>query len=142
MPYHIYHNLIVKSPQQAIFDAFTMPEHLEKWWPLKCTGIPKEGVLYNFNFTDEYDWYAVVTNLSSNVACSWKMTKSDPDWSPTSFGFELEQRPEGCLVRFFHLDWNELNNHYKTASFCWAILLNGLKDYVESGKVIPFENRS
>ena len=142
MPYNIYHNLIIKAPIDFVFDAFTFPEHLEKWWPLKCSGQSENGGVYNFNFTDQYDWYAVVTNVLSNVECTWKMTKSDPDWNSTSFGFELVQRPEGCLVKFFHLDWPELNNHYKTASFCWAMLLKGLKDYVESGKVIPFENRS
>ena len=100
------------------------------------------GALYNFNFTDQYDWYAVVTKLEVNTCCTWKMTRSDDDWAPTSFGFELESADIGTTLKFFHQDWKAQNEHFKVASYCWAILLKGLKDYLENGLVIPFEERS
>ncbi|UWX56336.1 hypothetical protein NYZ99_09110 [Maribacter litopenaei] len=69
------------------------------------------------------------------------MTKSDPDWDATSFGFDLVENGENIKVQFWHVGWRECNAHFRRSSFCWAILLNGLKNYVEKGIIIPFEKR-
>jgi hypothetical protein len=70
------------------------------------------------------------------------MTKSDPDWDATTFGFDLEEVDKGTLLKFSHQNWRELNHNFKHSSFCWAMLLNGLKNYIEKGIVIPFEKRN
>jgi hypothetical protein len=70
------------------------------------------------------------------------MTKSDPDWDTTSFGFDLQEEDDKVLVQFWHTGWPDCNAHFKTASYCWAILLKGLKDYLEKGDIVPFENRA
>lgn len=70
------------------------------------------------------------------------MTKSDKDWNPTTFGFDLESSDKGTMVNFSHINWPEQNHHFKHSSFCWAILLNGLKNYLEKGVIIPFEERN
>jgi len=141
MSHTIYFNFIIKATKQKVYKAISEPEHLENWWPLKCTGIPAIGEVYNFNFTDTYDWYAQVIDCEGPNYIHYKMTKSDKDWDPTSFGFVLESKDDATYVRFFHKDWPEQNDHYKFSSFCWAMLLNGLKNYVERGIIIPFEER-
>lgn len=70
-----------------------------------------------------------------------KMTESDQDWNPTSFGFELEEMGEKVVVKFSHTNWPSCNDHFKISSYCWAILLQGLKNYVEKGVIVPFEER-
>ena len=142
MAHTIYHDFRIKSSLTQIFAAITEPQHLINWWPLKCSGKPSEGEEYNFFFGPEYDWYGKVIQIEDERAFHIKMTASDPDWDPTSFGFDLEPVDDEVQVRFWHSDWLECNAHFRTASFCWAMLLNGLKDYVEHGKVIPFEDRS
>lgn len=47
-------------------------------------------------------------------------------------------------VNFSHVNWAEANDHFKHSSFCWALLLNGLKNYLEdnyleNGIIIPFK---
>ena len=54
MSYTIYHNLVIKADKHGIFKAISEPEYLINWWPLKCSGIPKLGESYNFNFTDHF----------------------------------------------------------------------------------------
>lgn len=142
MSHTIYFNFIIKSDISSVYKAVSEPEHLVNWWPLKCSGIPKEGEEYNFNFTDEYDWYAEVKSCKEGDHIYYKMTKSDADWDPTTFGFKLKEKEKGVCLNFFHKDWPECNNHFKHSSFCWAMLLNGLKDYLEKGTVIPFKDRS
>ncbi|WP_299120174.1 SRPBCC domain-containing protein [uncultured Winogradskyella sp.] len=142
MSHSIYFNFIIKSDKESVYKAVSEPEHLVNWWPLKCSGTPQVGKEYNFNFTDEYDWYAEVKSCKQWDHIHYKMTKSDDDWNPTTFGFNLKQKDKGICLNFFHKDWPECNNHFKHSSFCWAMLLKGLKDYLEKGIIIPFEERS
>jgi len=139
--FSIYHSFSIKAAAQQVFDAITIPQHLNNWWSLKSSGKPKLGTKYNFNFTDEYDWYGTVIQVIENQSFFIKMIQSDNDWNSTTFGFELEQASESTLVNFSHTGWLECNTEFKQSSFCWAILLNGLKNYVETGIIIPFEER-
>ena len=137
----IYHDLAISAPINKVFQAITSPEHLINWWPLKCKGNPRINTEYNFYFTSEYDWYGKVIEVTENKSFYIKMTKSDVDWDPTAFGFDLEQSANNVLVKFWHIGWPECNIQFRRSSFCWAMLLNGLKNYLEKGIIIPFEER-
>ncbi|NAS30788.1 SRPBCC domain-containing protein [Flavobacteriaceae bacterium R38] len=139
--YAIYHDITIKGSVESIYQAITVPEHLNNWWTLKSSGEPSEGTAYNFYFSPEYDWYGNVIKATQNQDFHIKMTKSDADWTPTSFGFDLEKTNAGVLLKFWHVGWQQCNEHFRRSSFCWAMLLNGLKNYVEKGVIIPFENR-
>jgi uncharacterized protein YndB with AHSA1/START domain len=139
--FSIYHNLLIKASAKEVFDAVSLPEHLNNWWSLKSTGKPEVDAVYNLNFTDEYDWYGKVVECKPNESFFVKMTDSVADWNPTTFGFTLEEKENGVYVRFSHTGWSENNDHLKHSSFCWALLLYGLKNYVEKGIIIPFEER-
>ena len=141
MPHSIHHDLEIKESASKVFQAVSEPKHLVNWWPQKCSGILKENEEYNFFFTPEYDWYGKVLKCEKNKSFHIKMTKADIDWNPTSFGFDLEQKNDTTLVKFWHIGWPECNAHFRRSSFCWAMLLNGLKNYVERGIIIPFEER-
>jgi len=139
--FEIHHELFVASSAARTYQAITQPQHLVNWWPLKCVGKPIEGETYNFNFTDAYDWHGIVSKVVKNKIFQIKMTKSDDNWNQTSFGFNLEEKNDGVVLRFQHLGWEELNEEFRQSSYCWAILLQGLKNYLEKNVVIPFEER-
>ena len=142
MSYSIFHNLIIKASAKEVFDAVSLPEHLNNWWTLKSSGKPEKDSEYNLNFTDDYNWFCKVSKLTPNKAFHLKMIKSDADWNPTTFGFDLEGNNNETIVKFSHVNWPEANDHFKHSSFCWALLLNGLKNYVEKGIIVPFEERN
>ncbi|WP_282136252.1 SRPBCC family protein [Seonamhaeicola maritimus] len=142
MSYSIFHNLVIKASTKEVFYAVSQPEHLNNWWTLKSSGIPKLSQEYNLNFTDTYNWFCKVSEIKTNEYILFKMTMSDKDWNPTTFGFNLKETEMGTSVRFSHSNWRIQNDHFKIASFCWAILLNGLKKYLEKGIIIPFEERN
>lgn len=142
MAYTIYHNLIINSSKDKVFDAVVNPDQLVNWWPAKCSGKPELGARYNFYFGPEYDWWGTVVQCDPGKAFHIKMAKADKDWNPTSFGFDLEQTNGGVQVSFWHTDWAVCNQHFKIASYCWAILLQGLKNYVEKGVILSFEDRN
>ena len=142
MSYSIFHNLIIIASTKDVFDAVSLPIHLNNWCTLKSSGIPVLNSEYNLNFTDDFNWYCKVSHILINKSIHFSMTKSDSDWNPTTFGFHLEQQDKGTMVKFSHENWQEANQHFKHSSFCWAILLNGLKNYLEKGVIIPFEERN
>ena len=123
MSNNIYHNFTIKASTKAIFDAVSQPEHLNNWWTLKSSGTPELHAEYNLDFTDKYDWYCKISKLITSKSIHFKMTKSDADWNPTTFGFELEPTKNGILVKFSHVNWQEENHHFRHSSFCWAMLL-------------------
>lgn len=140
--FSIYHNFFINAPRHKVFDAISLPEHLNNWWTLNSSGTPQIGATYNLNFTDKYDWFCKVVAYEPNKSFHLKMTKSDKDWDSTTFGFDLEEKNTGTYIKFSHINWLEENDHLKHSSFCWALLLNGLKNYIEKGIIIPFEERS
>lgn len=142
MGYNILHNLVIQCPKKQVFDAVSLPKHLNNWWTLRCTGKPELGAQYHLFFTDEYDWYGKVSKYEQESSFHISMTKSDLDWDQTTFGFDLEEIKSGTLIRFGHTNWPNCNDHFRTASYCWAMLLNGLKNYLEKGIILPFEERS
>jgi len=140
--YDIYHDLVIESSLTEVFNSVSEPNQLIKWWPMKCSGTVELGQEYNFYFGEEYNWYGKVIKLLPNKSFHVKMTKSDTDWEATTFGFDLESIDDKVQVKFWHKGWPECNAHYRRSSFCWALLLDGLKNYVENGEIIPFEKRN
>jgi len=139
--FSIYHDLKIESSIERVYDAISNPKHLVNWWPLKCDGILKKNEIYNFYFGEEYDWYGKVEKAHKYKSFYIKMINSDQDWNSTSFGFDLEKQESEILLKFRHTDWKNCNNHFRRTSFCWAMLLNGLKNYVENDIIIPFSKR-
>ena len=61
MSYNIYHDLEIAASAYEVYEAVSQPVHLVNWWPEKCTGSPKTGEMYNFQFTEAYNWFGKVT---------------------------------------------------------------------------------
>ena len=138
----IYHQFFVKASAQKVFDAFCVPVHLNNWWPLRSSGKPELWETYNFFFGEEYDWYGQVKEVQPGKSLTWHMQDVMDDWKDTEVGFQLTETESGTNVNFFHKFWREVNDHYCISNFCWGQLLQGMKEYVETGKTIPFEKRS
>lgn len=139
--FDIYHDLIIKATAREVFNKITSPEHLVNWWPLRCSGRRESGATYNFYFSPEYNWYGKVVTCNPNAAFHIKMTKADAGWNNTTLAFDLEENGDMIIVKFAHTCFQECNHHFRRTSFCWAILLNNLKKYIEKGIVVPFEER-
>lgn len=138
----IFHDFEIQVAPSKVIKAVCEPEHLNNWWTLKCKGEPKIGGEYNLYFTEEYNWFAQVVEYRPQSQFHLKMTDANLGWETTSFGFDVEVIDKGSLVHFWHKGWQEANSHFKVSSFCWAMLLNGLKKYLEKGEIVPFEERS
>lgn len=139
----IFHTYQVAVSKAAFFEAVTTPAGLNNWWTLQCTGTPKLEEIYNFNFTDQFNWYAKISKYEEYSCVEFSMLQAMEEWLPTKFGFVLTEISENLTeISFYHSHWETESKEFKVASFCWAMLLNQLKNYLEKGIITPFENRN
>ena len=45
------------------------------------------------------------------------------------------------FVRFHHIGWPSVSEHYRISSHCWAMYLRVLRRYLEHGERVPYEQR-
>jgi hypothetical protein len=114
---------------------------VDAWWTKRCSGRAVAGAEWVLWFGPEFDWRAVVSRCVPNVEFELQATVAMPDWLGSRFGFQLEEKDGVTEVRFHHAGWPEVSEHYRVASFCWAMYLRLLKRYVELGEVAPYEHR-
>lgn len=142
MEYIIMHDLYINSSAAEIYDAISLPERINNWWTKQCEGLRKKGATYNLFFSEDYDWLAEVTEIEQNKHFELTMTRSNEGWPGTRFGYRIIEDDDRCLLSFYHSGWSEPNPKYRHTSYCWALILNGLKTYIEEGRSIPFDERS
>lgn len=138
----ILHQFNIEAPAEKVFEAFCTPQGLDSWWTLQSAGKPEKGSIYTFFFGPAYDWRASVVSVKPNSSLTWQMTQAMDDWMPTRVGFLLTEKNGQTTVRFFHEGWQKANDHFCITNYCWGQLLAGLKNYVETGAILPFEKRN
>jgi uncharacterized protein YndB with AHSA1/START domain len=140
--YDIYHDIQVSARPQEIFDAISTPQGLNAWWTVRSSGVPVVGSTYNFYFSEDYNWSAEVSSYDQNGSISFRMTYATNDWINTRLNFIILQQDGYCILRFEHKGWQEPSDHYRRTSYCWALYLKCLKDYVENGIIKPYNHRT
>lgn len=131
----------IKADAEQVFNAFTTPEGLNRWWTKQSQGKPIDGEEYHLHFGPGYDWHAKVTRVTTNSEFDLEMTDADSDWMGTHVGCKLESRDGVTWLRFYHTGWPDANEHYRISCNCWAMYLRILRRYLEHGEVVPYEQR-
>ena len=139
----ILHDFPIAAPPQDVFRAVSTGEGLAQWWTERSVGSPRTGAEYELWFGPEYDWRGRVTQCDPSQSFELELVRADRDWAGTRVGFRLTATNEGggTQVRFHHLGWPELNEHYRISCYCWAMYLRVLKRYLEHGESVPYAKR-
>ncbi len=137
----ILHDFPIDAPPDPVFHAVTSPEGLDRWWTLSSSGTPDAVSEYALDFGPGYHWQARVSQVEWPRTIEWTMTAADADWTGTTLSLVLEATPTGTSVRFAHRGWPEVNAHYRTSVYCWAMYLRLLKRLVEHGEWVPYASR-
>ena len=138
----ILHDFPIRATPDTVFTAISTPASLDAWWTLSSAGTPAMGEPYDLSFGPGYDWTAVVSRCVPAVEFQLEMAQADQDWLGSRVTFSLSSKKTGVTtVRFQHTGWPHINEHYRISCFCWAMYLRLLKRYVETGEVVPYEDR-
>ncbi len=137
----IFHDLTIRAPGSDVFRMVATAEGLDQWWTTRCSGAPVSGAEYSLYFDPKHDWKAVVNNCSSETLFELRMTDAGYDWTGTIVRFELLEHSGSTRLRFSHLGWSEVTDHFRVTSYCWASYLRLLKRAIELGEVCPPDRR-
>jgi uncharacterized protein YndB with AHSA1/START domain len=137
----IFADFPIRAAPQREFDAVSTPRGLNAWWTRACNGEPESGSEFHLGFGPAYDWRAVVVACTPPEEFDLQITHADPDWSGTHVGFSLTAEGGVTTVQFYHTGWPTANEHWRVSCYCWPIYLRLLRRYVESGEIIPYEDR-
>lgn len=131
----------VCAPIESVFAALTNSEGLDSWWTMTSSCEPMAGGECKFGFGPEYQWRAVVSDWEPDWLVEYRFTEADSDWTGTTLRFALSAVRDLTMVDFAHANWREANEHFRTTSFCWAMYLRLMRVYLETGSVIPYDQR-
>lgn len=138
----IYHSLSIRAPIGDLFTAVATPGGLDRWWTHHCEGKAAKGETYTLYFTEEFQWKARVIQLIPEKRVSLEILEADNDWTGTRIDFILRQAPHHVRLDFSHTGWKEVNDHFRTSSYCWAMYLRILKRNMELGEFVPYDERN
>jgi uncharacterized protein YndB with AHSA1/START domain len=137
----ILHDFFINAPAKKVFACISSPNGLDQWWTKHSSAEQVLGGVYELWFGPEYDWRGKVTKLNPNTDFELEIFNADKDWNGTLVGFHLEEKDGAAIIRFYHKNWHEENEHFRISSYCWAMYLRILKRYLEHGETVPYEDR-
>ncbi len=138
----ILHDLPVHVPPARVFEMVSTPAGLDRWWTRHAEGAPAPGAEYTLDFGPGYQWRARVTDHDPPRTFELELVEAMPDWQGTRVRFALEEPAPGrTALRFAHRDWASATAHYRGSSYCWALYLRLLRRTLETGEVVPYEQR-
>ena len=138
--FSIEHSIEIEADASLVFDAITKPEGLSSWWTAKSSGKLAIGEQYNFYFTPDFDWWAVVVAFEENESVEFVMTDADEDWMSTRLVFSISVTGVNLLLTLEHEDWKSQNEHFYRTKDCWKDYLENLKKYIEKGEPTIYGN--
>ena len=138
----IRHDFPVSAARPKVFAAVATPRGLDQWWTFSSKGVAEPGAEWEFFFDQKYDWRGKVTRLEPDRLIEWEITRADADWRSTLVTIELSDRADGLTwVKFAHTGWRDAGEHFRITSYCWAMYLRVLKNWLQRGEVVPYDER-
>ena len=134
----IYHLLKIKvfDPEE-VYDALTTDIGLSAWWTTTTEAKPEVESHTVFHFSEEYQKTMRVVELLPNRRVLWECVEGDVQWLGTTIAFEIEPVAGGIELRFYHAGWEAETELFGHCNYQWAVYLQSLKSYLETGKGRP-----
>jgi hypothetical protein len=150
----IVHELTIAATPDAVFDAITTQAGLAAWWDRRCDHALDEGQVSTLPpiAPDGEPIVARVDVVEPTEVVQWECVEGPREWVGTSVAFRIEGRPPSLapeaadtapaespvsVVRFWHGGWAYEDGLLPRASFDWAMLLDSLRRYLETGTGSP-----
>lgn len=142
----IVHELVIAAAPELVYEAITTQTGLQGWWTGDATAEPRVDSEATFGFEAGAVTFTMrVDLLEEPELVHWKCLAGPDEWVGTEIAFRIEGidddddgQPEGgSTVRFWHGGWEYENGALPRCSFQWAMYLDSLRRYVESGTGSP-----
>ncbi len=137
----IVHELTIAAPADKVYEAVTNQSGLSQWWTRDCTATPDVGSEAQFAFDDRSVVFTMkIDLLEPPELVHWDCVDGPDEWVGTKIAFRiegLEADAHMCTVRFWHGGWEYEDGMLPKCSFQWAMYLDSLRRYLETGTGAP-----
>ncbi|MEZ5142394.1 MAG: SRPBCC domain-containing protein [Acidimicrobiales bacterium] len=136
----IVHELDIAAPPDRVFEAVTTQEGLASWWTtdVSTTGTLGSEAVFGFEGHTQ-EMRMRIEALEPPELVQWTCLHGPDEWVDTTIAFRIEPGAVGTssVVRLWHGDWEYEDGIMPRVSFRWAIALESLRLYLETGTGDP-----
>ena len=137
-PMHeIVHELTIAGSPQQIFDAVTTQEGLSQWWTKDATASPELDSIETIRLEDGNELKLRIDLIESPELVHWECVEGPREWVGTTIALRIEGLEGRSVLRFWHGGWPYADGVMPRCSFEWAMRLDSLRRYVETGVGSP-----
>ncbi|HEV2141695.1 MAG TPA: SRPBCC domain-containing protein [Candidatus Dormibacteraeota bacterium] len=136
----LMHLVTIEAEASKIYEALSTTVGLASFWTVDSHAEPKVGSIAKFGFHGPV-LEMRVDELTPGKRVRWSTHGGFPEWTGTSVTWEIKAGKDGAHeVLFNHEGWPEALPPADLASvnYSWGRIVGRLKDYVESGKPVPY----
>jgi uncharacterized protein YndB with AHSA1/START domain len=138
----IIHRIGIKASSQKVYEALSSIHGLSHWWTENVEGKEQIGGNISFTFKEKNGeikgtMVMEVLTLKPSAEVRWRCKEGPDEWIGTEITFELSRADNQTIILFGHRNWREAVEFTAHCSMKWAVFLQSLREYVETGKGRP-----
>lgn len=135
----IVHSLEIASDPKKVYAAITEADQVAKWWTENNSSRPEVGSEIEFVFDAGRTVFKMrVDEAEHGKRVVWAALDSPvPGWPGTTVTWDLMPKEAGTVLMIGHRGWPSIEGPFPNINFSWALYLQSLKDYLETGTGSP-----
>ncbi|HEX9410394.1 MAG TPA: SRPBCC domain-containing protein [Actinomycetota bacterium] len=130
----------IQADPERIYQAIATRDGLKAFWTDQVDGQSEVGSTLKFGFGPNREAFfdMRVERLDEPKLVEWTCVGGPPDWIGTKVQWEVEPADGGNKVKFHHQGWKSAEGGTPDITFVWAMVLDRLSQYAQSGKANPY----
>jgi len=123
-----------------VYTALTTADGVANWWTTRNATSNTVGEINHYYFPDApVSWDMRIDAADPGSLVSWHCIGGPPPWIGTDVRWTIQAKPDGgSVVVFDHTGFAEIDEMFRIVTLGWAEMVLRLRDYLESGKPVPY----
>ncbi len=141
--------IYVAATAKQAYSALT--SSIDKWWSTSAVQALETGQQFIVSFEENTSWELVVKSLSNNSNIVWQVISAHhnistlinkDEWLGTEICWVIEEGDLGSKISLVHQGLIEKLSCYDICITGWEYYLESLRQYLETGKGLPYAENS
>lgn len=130
----------VTADPADVYTALTTTDGVSGWWTTRNETSSTVGEINHYYFPDApFSWDMRIDAAEPGLLVAWHCIGGPPPWIGTDVRWTLRGKPEGgTAVDFDHAGFAGIDETFRIVTLGWAQMVLRLRDYLDSGKPVPF----